>query len=446
MTTTHASVAITHTTGLLLRPGIQIVAFDSSTQEKSFRVELTDGRHFQINERLYHLLESLRTPATVEELAAAFQARTGNSIALDQLTALCTQLLAQGLLNQAGDDLDQPVKAVTPKAYLGMHFRRTLLSAERLAPLARLLQGAFQWPVAIPLLSLIAIAHFFAYWAISLQPELKLELFTGPLLTALVLFSIFLHEIGHVAACRRWNCPHGPLGFGLYFSMPIFYVDVTQAWRLTRRQRAMVDVGGVYLQLLCTPLALLLYWLTGDPTFLMVIVAIDMLVLYNFEPIMKLDGYWLLSDLTGVPNLHNRTSEAALNVGKWLLRKITLRVPAPTTSPFSQWSWSVRTIIWIYLAISTVIWPLFMLFWLPMLWQALLAYPALVYNALLALGTATGTGDLGGIFTQLGVLFMPTLIMLGLSFELKRLAAKLYSGWQQRRQQRIPLATVPATA
>ena len=439
-------MSLTHSTGLMLRPGIQIVAFDSSTQEKSFRVELTDGRHFQINERLYHLLESLRTGLTVTELAEAFQARTGNMIALDQLTALCTQLLEKGLINQEGDDLSQPVTPVTPKAYLGMHFRRTLLSAERLAPLAALFQHAFRWPVAIPLLTLVAVAHFFAYRALSLQPSLQLEHFTGPLLAFLLLISIVLHEIGHVAACRRWGCPHGPLGFGLYFAMPVFYVDVTQAWRLTRRQRAAVDVGGVYIQLLSTPLAMLFYWWTGDPTFLMVILAVDMLVLYNFEPFMKLDGYWLLSDLTGVPNLHNRTSEAALNVGKWLLRKLKLANPAPMSSPFSQWSWWVRTIIWIYLAISTLIWPLFIIAWLPMIWQSLLAYPALLYQAVVGLATATVAMDFNSIFAQLGILFMPTLIMVALSFELKRGVTKLQQGWQQRRTQTSPLPTAPATA
>lgn len=439
-------MSITQSTQLMLPAATQIAAFDSSNQAKSFRVELADGRHFQINERLAHLLALLRTPLTVDELATTFHARTGNEIAREQLLALCAQLLDQGLISVAGSTAAQPATPVTPKAYLGMHFRRTLLSAARLAPLTTLFQHAFRWPVAIPLLSLITLAHIFAYQALSMQPELKLELFTGPLLTVLLLFSIFLHEIGHVAACRRWACPHGPLGFGLYFSMPVFYVDVTQAWRLSRRQRAAVDVGGVYIQLLCTPLALLLYWWTGDPTFLMVIVAIDMLVLYNFEPFMKLDGYWLLSDLTGVANLHQRTSEAALNIGKAFLRKFGLRIGAVTPSAFSEWSWQVRTVIWIYLACSAVLWPLFMIFWLPMLWQALTGYPALVYNAVLALATAVGAGDLGGIFTQLGVLFMPTLILIGLSFELKRVGGQAYRGWQQRRKQSTPMSTAPAAA
>jgi putative peptide zinc metalloprotease protein len=447
MTTTTAAATpeLTPTSQLLLPAGVEIGAFDSSSQEQRFRVELPDGRHFQINERLYQLLDLLRSPATLSELAARFHERTAAQIEPAQLATLCTQLLSQGLVSVVG--VVQPVMTpVTPKAYLGMHFRRTILSTARLAPLARLFQGFFRWPLAAPVVTILVIAHVLAYRALSMQPDLKLELFTGPLLTICLLFSIVLHELGHVAACHRWNCPHGPLGFGLYFSMPVFYVDVTQAWRLTRRQRAAVDIGGVYIQMLCVPLALLLYYWTGNATFLMVIVAIDMLVLYNFEPFMKLDGYWLLSDLTGVPNLHTRTQEAARQSLQRLWQRLARRPRTTVAAPFAQWPRWVRTIIWVYLALSTIVWPLFMIFWLPTLWQALLAYPALVQTAVVALFTAAGQGDIGGVFTQLGALFMPTLILVGLGFELKRLGGRLVAAWQQRRQRATPTVTAPAAA
>ncbi|MCB0098864.1 MAG: hypothetical protein KDE46_24185, partial [Caldilineaceae bacterium] len=308
-TTASAPMATAPTSPLQLQPGLEIVAFDSSSQEQKFRVTLPDGRHFQINERFYHLLDLLHTPTTMSELAVSFQQRTGQQIPPEQLSALCAQLIEKGIVIIEGQST-QPASPSTPKAYLGMHFRRTILSAERLAPLAGIFSGFFRWRVAVPLITVIVLAHILAFRELSMQPELNLAQFAGPLLAFFMLFSIALHELGHVAACRRWHCPHGPLGFGLYFAMPIFYVDVTQAWRLTRRQRAAVDIGGVYLQMLCVPLALLLYWWTGNLTFLMVILAIDAVVFYNFEPWMKMDGYWLLSDLTGVPNLHSRTQAA----------------------------------------------------------------------------------------------------------------------------------------
>ncbi|MCB0111488.1 MAG: hypothetical protein KDE53_36450, partial [Caldilineaceae bacterium] len=370
-------------------------------------------RHFQINERLSTVLTILREPTTTVELAAAFHSRTTERVPVEQLEALCEQLVEQGLVRIDGAPVEPP-KAVTPKAYLGMHFRRTVLGTAWLAPLARLFSGLFRWRLAVPVIALLVVSHLLAYRELSLQPEFKFELFTGPLLTACLLFSILLHEIGHVAACQRWHCPHGPLGFGLYFSMPVFYVDVTQAWRLNRRQRAAVDIGGVYLQMLCVPLALLLYWWTGNATYLMVIITIDMLVLYNFEPFMKLDGYWLLSDLTGVPNLHSRTQEAARQAGQRLWQRLTGKRGAPIASPFDQWPTWIRIVIWVYLVLSAVVWPLFMIFWLPTLWQALLSYPGLVRDAAQTLLTAAGQGDFATMLAQVGALFMPSLILIGL--------------------------------
>lgn len=441
-TTTNSQAPAIGAAQLVLITGIEIGAFDSSAQEKRFRVELPDGRHFQINERLATLLTLLQTPATITALAAAFHAQSGERVPADQLETLCEQLLAQGLIRIDGAPVAPP-KPVTPQAYLGMHFRRTILRTEWLAPVARLFQGLFRWGLALPVIALLVASHLLAYRELSLQPDLKFELFTGPLLTICLLFSILLHEIGHVAACQRWHCPHGPLGFGLYFSMPVFYVDVTQAWRLNRRQRAAVDLGGVYLQLLCVPLALLLYWWSGNATFLMVIMTIDMLVLYNFEPFMKLDGYWLLSDLTGVPNLHNRTQEAARQAVQRLWQRLTGRRAAVVATAFDQWPAWIRLVLWTYLLLSSVVWPFFMIYWLPTLWQALLSYPALVQAAVQSLLTAAAQGDIATALAQVGALIMPSLILLGLGFELKRLGGRIGSSFTKR--QAKPRTAEPVT-
>jgi len=415
----------------VLTDGIQIVTFDSSSHEKRFRVELPDGRHFQINERLSMLLTMLQSPATAIELAAAFYDDTAQRVPVEQLETLCEQLVEEGLIRIEGTPVEA-AKMATPKAYFGMHFRRTILRAEWLAPLAHIFQGFFHWRVAGPAIALLVVSHLLAYRALSMQAELKFELFAGPLLTGCLLFSIFLHELGHVAACQRWHCPHGPLGFGLYFSMPIFYVDVTQAWRLSRHQRAVVDLGGVYIQMLCVPLALLLYWWTGNATYLIVIITIDMLVLYNFEPFMKLDGYWLLSDLTGVPNLHSRTQEAARQAAQRIWLRLTGKRVGEIVSLFDQWPTWIRVGIWSYLLLSVVVWPLFMLFWLPMLWQAMLSYLGLVQEAARTLITATGQGDILTVLAQIGALFMPSLILFGLGFEVKRLAGQLVTAVKKR--------------
>jgi putative peptide zinc metalloprotease protein len=415
------------TTQLELNAGAQIVAFDSSTQGKTYRVELTDGRHFQVNEKLYHLLDALRTAMTLPDLAAAVQQRTGQTVAIDQLQQLSTQLLEQGVVTESGKT---PVATPTDNgstSYLGLHYRKDLLSPQTLAPLARLLQVCFYKGPAVVLTTLIAGAHLLAYREMGFPPNIDMTTVSWPLLYTIILVSIFFHELGHLAACHRWGSPHGPLGFGLYFFNPVFYVDVTAAWRLNRLQRAVVDAGGIYIQLLFAPICLALFWATGDATYLLAIMVIDLILIGNLEPFMKLDGYWLLSDLTGVPNLHARTGEAAKRMWGWLLWRLGRRSVAPATTAFSQWAGWVRVVIFTYIALSIALWPVLLVAMLPLMIDAFMSYPALWQGAMTALVEAGAAGDAGAIVTQLNVLFLPTLTLLNTAFLLK-------IAWNRRRQ------------
>ena len=57
------------------------------------------------------------------------------------------------------------------------------------------------------------------------------------------IFSSLIHELGHASACHYFQIPHGNIGFGLYLNIPVFYTDVSQAWKLTRRERFLINIG-----------------------------------------------------------------------------------------------------------------------------------------------------------------------------------------------------------
>lgn len=410
-----------------LQAGAQLVEFDSSTQGKSYRVELTDGRHFQVNEKLYHLLDALRVAMTLPALASAFAQRTGQTVAVEQLQQLGAQLVAQGVVTEAGKT---PEKATaTPASYLGLHYRWDLFSPATLAPIVRLLQICFQRGVAAILVGLIVGAHIWAYRNLGLTLDLQLENVSVPLLAGFFLISVIFHELGHLAACQRSQCPHGPLGFGLYFFMPVFYVDVTAAWRLNRYQRALVDAGGLYIQLLFVPLALWLFWATGDRTYLTAIALIDLVLISNLVPFMKLDGYWLLSDLTGVPNLHTRAGEAFLSLLSWLWHHLDRRHNARPATAFSKWNGLVRSAVWTYLALSMVFLPLELFMSGTMVVNAVWTYPTLWQTAVSTMLTASAQGDMATVLAQLSTLFFPTVMLLGA-------LAMLKLTWEQQQAKR----------
>ena len=409
-----------------LFPGTQIVEFDSSTTEKSYRVELTDGRHFQINETLYWLLNCLHMPMSLSQLAAEFEQRTGKPVSTTQLEELSEQLEEQGVIVEAGKAQEKPAAESTQSfSYLGLHWRRDLLSAEVLAPIVRPFRFVFNRPVAILGLILAAATHVLAYRELGFPSPATIAQTSWPLLFVVLLVFALIHEIGHLAACQRWQCPHGPLGIGLYFLQPVFYVDVTSSWRLNRKQRAVVDLGGVYLELLFVPVCWLLYLVTQDITYLMVIFFTDMMILGNFEPFMKLDGYWLLSDLTGVPNLHTRTLEVVKRRWAWLRWRLGWGAALEAESPFSQWSPEVQAVIWSYVFLSMAIWPVLIIAMIPIVVTVFAELPAMWQAALADIANAVSSGDIRAIFGELQVLFLPTMALANLAFLFKRTLDKV---------------------
>jgi putative peptide zinc metalloprotease protein len=129
------------------------------------------------------------------------------------------------------------------------------------------------------------------------------------------------HELGHASACRRFECPHGDIGFALYFIYPAFYTDVTKVWRLPGLKRAVVDLGGVYFQAMIFIVLTPYVMLTHDLFTLRLLWGMNLMMFFTLNPIFKMDGYWLLSDLSGLSNLHEQMRGAWVSLGRKLFRR-----------------------------------------------------------------------------------------------------------------------------
>jgi putative peptide zinc metalloprotease protein len=132
----------------------------------------------------------------------------------------------------------------------------------------------------------------------------------SPLLLLAMLGAIVVatayHEIGHASACRYGGARPGVLGAGVYLVWPAFYCDVTDAYRLGRAGRLRTDLGGVYFNLLFALLAGALFAVTGWELLVLVILAQHTIVLQQLMPLLRFDGYYVVSDLTGVPDILTR--------------------------------------------------------------------------------------------------------------------------------------------
>ncbi|MDE1892807.1 MAG: hypothetical protein KGH90_00540 [Xanthomonadaceae bacterium] len=126
----------------------------------------------------------------------------------------------------------------------------------------------------------------------------------GAIVIALV--GVLFHEFGHTTACVRYRAKQGGIGVGLYWIWPVFFADVRGSWVLTARQRLQVSLGGLYFQSIYVTLLALAGIATGSPT-VAVAIYITMLLMGNtLNPVLKYDGYWILSDWLNVTNLHTQ--------------------------------------------------------------------------------------------------------------------------------------------
>ena len=87
-------------------------------------------------------------------------------------------------------------------------------------------------------------------------------------LPIILLFTLILHEIGHATACYTYGAKNGSIGFGFYLLTPVMFADVTDAWKLTKKERVLIDIAGLYMEGLLMTLLLLIFLITKIEFFL----------------------------------------------------------------------------------------------------------------------------------------------------------------------------------
>lgn len=143
-----------------------------------------------------------------------------------------------------------------------------------------------------------------------------------------------IHEAGHAIAARHHGVNVGKVGVMLFFLAPLAYVDVTDAWKLRSRwQRVQIALGGVYLEIAVAAIAAWVWWMLPADAALakhlaaqFFLIAGPATLLVNANPLLRLDGYYVLSDLTEIPNLRMHGRQQLTGLIQFLL----LRIPRPT--------------------------------------------------------------------------------------------------------------------
>jgi multidrug resistance efflux pump len=157
-----------------------------------------------------------------------------------------------------------------------------------------------------------AVCISLANWeSIALSIGTLFSLYSVPLVLATAFVVMTIHEFAHGLALKHFGGKVEEMGLLFLYFIPAFYCNVDDAWLLKKRQRVLVTLAGGYIQLFIWALATIAWWLLAPETTLnhimTVIVAFSGIqALFNFIPLIKLDGYYLLSDYLEIPNLRSR--------------------------------------------------------------------------------------------------------------------------------------------
>jgi putative peptide zinc metalloprotease protein len=159
---------------------------------------------------------------------------------------------------------------------------------------------------------------------------------TIPLLVVTIILVVAAHEFAHGLTCRYFGGEVHEIGFMLIYFQPAFYCNVSDAWLFPEKsKRLWVAFAGPYFELFIWALATLLWRLTDVETWLnhvafMVVASSGIKTLMNFNPLIKLDGYYLLSDYLEIPNLRRKSFSYIGTLLKQLGGSVVEGVEPPT--------------------------------------------------------------------------------------------------------------------
>jgi putative peptide zinc metalloprotease protein len=277
-------------------------------------VRRADGQVIQMSPLLYGVtcrIDGSRSPAAIAALASA---DLGRSLTGDQVRYLVTEkLLPLGIAAGEG------APAAAPKAnpLFALRARGTLLPERAANAAGVLLRPLFRWPVVLAVIISVAAVDYWLFGVHGLGGGLE-QVLRNPvdllIVLALSVVSAMFHECGHAAGCRYGGARPGVIGVGLYMVWPSFFTNVTDSYRLSRAGRLRTDLGGLYFNLIFMLALAGLYAATSDQLLLLVIAITHLEMTEQLLPFARFDGYFILSDLAGVPDLFARVAPIVKSV------------------------------------------------------------------------------------------------------------------------------------
>jgi putative peptide zinc metalloprotease protein len=303
----------------------------SGFKEAPYLARRADGQTIQLSRLLYVVAEACDGRRTYDEIAEVASEKFGK-----RLSARNAKTLVDDKLNALGvvtnNDGSQPVMS-KPDSLLALNLRKGVISPKLVRAITTVFYPFFLPPVVIA--AVVALGAL-DYWLFTQHgvaqgvrdTVMNPTLFLG--MIGLVVVSAFLHEVGHATGLRYGGGEPGVMGAGVYIAFPAFYTDVTDAYRLSKGGRLRTDLGGLYFNGLFILGTYAAYYVTGFEPLLFLILVQHIEMAHQLLPFLRLDGYYVVADAVGVPDLFTR-------IGPILKSMIPGRKPDARVTALKRW-------------------------------------------------------------------------------------------------------------
>ncbi len=287
-------------------------------------------RFFQLRQADYFVFLNLDGQTSLEEIQQRFfKSHSPRQLSEEQILIFVQRLFSQGLVHVEkfgladsilerrtrleANERKQKLSSILAIRFRGIDPDKAL---ERCLPFVNWLFSPVCFVLCL-LLSLFAIGIVVAEWESVTRemPRFGTFLKSGEFVWFVVTIGCIkvVHELAHAFACKRFGGECHELGAMLLAFTPCLYCNVSDSWLMKNRWHRIAIAGaGIYVEILMASICVFLWHWSIPGTihticlYIMVISSVST-VLLNGNPLLRYDGYYILSDIVGLPNLRSRS-------------------------------------------------------------------------------------------------------------------------------------------
>ncbi len=327
------------------------------------------GRHMRINDAAYEFVGRLDGEHSVEEIYQTIRRAKGeDGVSRTEIIRILSQLFHAGVIHSGlPADVEQLFKNNRMEKNSGrvkrfvnpLALRFPLIDPDRFLNKTvsffrpcYSFTGMTLWALIVGFASVLLLIHFS-----ELADTLKQNILAPRnIILTIAIFPLMklFHEFAHAYTVKTWGGEVHEMGISFLVLMPVPYVDASAAWSFREKyKRALVGASGMIAELFLASIAFIIWTmvqpgLLKDAALSAFLIGSVSTLLFNANPLLRFDGYYILQDLIEIPNLYSRAGKFNTYLyKKFLLGQTDVVSPA---SEHSEQSWlcGYGILAWLY--------------------------------------------------------------------------------------------------